>query len=57
MIAMNMIEDMSGIPIDRSIPALSLVISISVTLAITIISSIFPILSALSQKLHDSVDI
>jgi ABC-type antimicrobial peptide transport system permease subunit len=57
MIAMNMIEDMSGIPIDRSIHALSFVISISVTLAITIISSIFPILSALSQNLHDSIDI
>ncbi|KAA6374959.1 MAG: putative DUF214 family protein, partial [Streblomastix strix] len=57
MIVMNMIEDMSIIPLDKVIPFQSFIISILISLAITIIASIFPIRHALSQNLHDSIDV
>ncbi|KAA6401809.1 MAG: hypothetical protein EZS28_002658 [Streblomastix strix] len=56
-IIMYKIEDISMVPLSKGIPALSFVISILVSLAITIIASIFPIRSALSQNLHDSIDV
>jgi ABC-type antimicrobial peptide transport system permease subunit len=43
-----MIEEMSIIPLDKVIPFSSFIISILISLAITIIASIFPIRHALS---------
>ncbi|KAA6382606.1 MAG: hypothetical protein EZS28_021866, partial [Streblomastix strix] len=57
MIAMNMTENISIIPLDKVIPFSSFIISILISLAITIIASIFPIKQALSQNLHDSIDV
>ncbi|KAA6380953.1 MAG: putative DUF214 family protein, partial [Streblomastix strix] len=51
------ISHQSSVPLSRMMPALSIIISISVSLGISIIASVFPIRQALSQNLHDSVDV
>ncbi|KAA6390565.1 MAG: putative DUF214 family protein [Streblomastix strix] len=56
-LVMSVIENLSSVPLSRMMPALSIIISILVSLGISIIASIFPIRTALSQNLHDSVDV
>ncbi|KAA6401093.1 MAG: putative DUF214 family protein [Streblomastix strix] len=53
---MHFLENMSSIPIDKIIPMMSIIISISVSILISFTASIFPIRQALKQNLHNSVD-
>ncbi|KAA6366361.1 MAG: putative DUF214 family protein, partial [Streblomastix strix] len=56
-VAMTIVQNISSIPLNKMLTPASFLISILVSITISIIASIFPIRQALSQNLHDSIDV
>ncbi|KAA6357926.1 MAG: putative DUF214 family protein, partial [Streblomastix strix] len=56
-IVMYILEDSSSIPLQKLISALIIIISTLIAFGISYIASILPIRQALSQNLHDSIDV
>ncbi|KAA6390762.1 MAG: putative DUF214 family protein [Streblomastix strix] len=54
---MYLIQTLSSIPLSKGLSAVSIITSILISVGISVIASIFPIRHALSQNLHDSVDV
>ncbi|KAA6386078.1 MAG: putative DUF214 family protein [Streblomastix strix] len=54
---MPIISSISSVSLTTSLPSLSLIISTAVSIGISLIASIFPIRQALTQNVHDSIDI
>ncbi|KAA6380156.1 MAG: putative DUF214 family protein [Streblomastix strix] len=56
-VVMYILEDSSSVPLQKLMPVLSIVISTLIAFGISLIASILPIRQALSQNLHDSIDV
>ncbi|KAH7824137.1 putative DUF214 family protein [Monocercomonoides exilis] len=56
-IVVRVLADVCSVPLDALMPALSIIIATLIAFGISLIASIFPIRSALSQNLHDSIDV